>query len=169
MAERAAQRKQTSHAEAFGNGLRVGDRWAAAHCYIAELRLLNLRGEKDMGNAVAMLRSREQREARQEEMKVALTTPTISREVAFEEHFTVQELANFWKLSRRSVQRVVAKQPGIVRLGTVRPGKRPHFTLRVPASVARRVYAILTGEIEKPAEKKPSSRFKPSLVKRSPA
>lgn len=104
-----------------------------------------------------MLRTREQREARQKEMREKLP------EVPFEEHFTIQELADLWKLSRRSVQRIVEKEPGVVRLGQERPGVRRHFTFRIPASVAWRIYQRMTGEIE-PAERKPPVRFRPSLL-----
>jgi hypothetical protein len=91
------------------------------------------------------------------------------REVAFDEHFTVQELATIWKLSRHTVKRLVERDPDVVRMGEKKPGVRAHFTLRVPAHAARRIYQQLTGKIERPAEKKPPARFKPSLVKRSRA
>jgi hypothetical protein len=96
-----------------------------------------------------MLRSKEQRVARQDEMREHKQAP---REVAFDEHFTVQELVALWKLSRRTVQRIVEKHPGVVRIGTERPGVRRHFTLRIPAAVAREIYLELTGEVEKPAK-----------------
>jgi hypothetical protein len=109
------------------------------------------------------LKTPEQREARQKAMRERMETP---REALFEEHFTVRELADMWKLSRRTVQRIMEKEPAVVRLGEDRPGTRRHYTLRIPASVARRVYLRLTGKAEKPVEKK-TARFKPSLVKRS--
>ena len=110
-----------------------------------------------------MLKNQEQREARQKQMRERMQAPL---EVAFDEHFTVQELAASLKYSRRTVQRIMEKEPGVVRLGEERPGKRRHFTLRIPASVARRVYLRLTGQVEAPVKKK-QARFKPSLVKRS--
>jgi hypothetical protein len=97
-------------------------------------------------------------------MKAAMMAP---RDTALDEHYTVQELVALWKYSRRTVKRLVEKEPGVVRLGTERPGKRPHYTLRIPASVARRIYARLVGEIEGPA-KMPPARVK-SLVRRRSA
>lgn len=114
-----------------------------------------------------MLKTAEQREERQEGLRQRMAAPP---ETLFAEHFTVQELAALWKLSRRSVQRLVDKEPDIVRLGEEKPGKRRHLTIRVPAHVARRIYQKLTGaETEGPAEKKPPVRFASSLVRRSRA
>jgi hypothetical protein len=112
-----------------------------------------------------MLKNSEERDARQQEMRERMQAPM---EVAFDEHFTVQELAAKWKLSRRTVQRIMEKEPDVMRHGEERPGKRRHLTLRIPASVARRVYLRHTRQVEAKAEKKPA-RFKPSLVKRSRA
>jgi hypothetical protein len=111
-----------------------------------------------------MLKNMEEREARQEEMRERMQTP---REVPFDEHFTVLELAGIWKLSRQTVRRIVENEPGVVRLGEDRPGVRRHQTLRVPASVARRIYLRLIGE--EPAEKTPPTRFRPSLIRRRQA
>jgi hypothetical protein len=91
------------------------------------------------------------------------------REVVFNEHFTVQELATIWKLSRHTVKRLVERDPDVVRMGTEKPGVRVHYTLRVPAHVARRIYLQLTGKTEKPEEKKPPARYQSSLIKRSRA
>jgi hypothetical protein len=114
-----------------------------------------------------MLKTMEEREARQEEMRQRMQAPP--QEVAFSEHFTVQELAATWKFSHRTVQRLAEKQPDVVRLGVAMPGKRSHFRLRIPAHVARRMYAMLTGQTEKPAEKKLPAAFQLGLVKRSRA
>jgi AraC-like DNA-binding protein len=113
---------------------------------------------------IVMLKTQKQREARQQQMRERMQAPL---EVAFDEHFTVQELAARWKLSRRTVQRIMEKELDVVRLGEERSGKRRHVTLRIPASVARRVYLRLTGKVE--ASKKKQSGFKPCLVKRSRA
>jgi AraC-like DNA-binding protein len=109
-----------------------------------------------------MLKSQEQREARQQQLRERMLAPP---EVAFDKHFRVAELAAMWKLSRRTVHRILEKELDVVRLGNERPGKRRHFTLRIPASVARRVYLRLTGKVEAPEQKQVG--FKPSLVKRS--
>jgi hypothetical protein len=62
--------------------------------------------------------------------------------VAFEPHFTPQELAENWKLDVTSIRRWFIDEPGVLKYGkqSRRDGKRSYLTLRIPASVARRVY-----------------------------
>ena len=62
---------------------------------------------------------------------------------AFEEQFTSKELAARWKLSEDTIRRLFQDEPGVFRLGAaMRRGKRGYQTLRIPASVAARVYAV---------------------------
>jgi hypothetical protein len=61
----------------------------------------------------------------------------------WEPHFTVGYLAKKWHLSINTVRPWFENEPGVIRIGTgkLRPGKkRTLIHLRVPASVARRVY-----------------------------
>jgi hypothetical protein len=63
---------------------------------------------------------------------------------AFEQHFTVKELAAFWKLSEDTVRRCFRKEAGVIEI-VVRgkASKRPYVTLRIPESVAKRVHERL--------------------------
>lgn len=63
---------------------------------------------------------------------------------AFENLFTVQELARLWSLSTDTVRRLFQREPGTVVLTHHRPGRRTYRTLRIPQSVAERVYRRLT-------------------------
>jgi hypothetical protein len=67
-------------------------------------------------------------------------TPAI-----FEEHFTVPQLATRWNMSRTTVWRWFMSEPGVVQLSKRPDGKRvsrkrERIGLRIPASVAERVY-----------------------------
>jgi predicted transcriptional regulator len=58
-----------------------------------------------------------------------------------EEVFTVEELAAKMKLHRSTIQKMFLDVEGVVRIGHGRlRSKRAHYTLRIPASVARRVF-----------------------------
>jgi hypothetical protein len=60
---------------------------------------------------------------------------------AGEEHFTVSQLARQWTLSRSTVREWFIDEPGVLRHGkSGRSAKRDYVSLRVPASVAERVY-----------------------------
>jgi hypothetical protein len=56
-----------------------------------------------------------------------------------EQIFTVQELAECWKVSRDFIHRRFVNEPGVIVLNNSKPGKRPYRTLRIPQSVANRV------------------------------
>ena len=62
--------------------------------------------------------------------------------VAFEQHFTAQDLANLWKLDETTIRRIFQDEPGVFKVGRSnrRDGKRGYVTLRIPESVALRVY-----------------------------
>lgn len=62
------------------------------------------------------------------------------REPFEERHFTVLELAAIWKLSAEFVRQLVEEEPGVTEWVRQRPGARRYRVLRVPASVARRLY-----------------------------
>lgn len=61
-------------------------------------------------------------------------------EPAFEQHLSVDELADTWGLSRDFVRRMFLKEPGVVVFHHQRPGRRVYRTLRIPESVAMRVH-----------------------------
>jgi hypothetical protein len=60
----------------------------------------------------------------------------------FEAHFTPQDLAELWKLDDSTIRRMFIDEPGVLKFGKQarRDGKREYVTLRIPASVAQRVY-----------------------------
>jgi hypothetical protein len=58
-----------------------------------------------------------------------------------EYHYTIKELAKIWALSQTNVRRMLLNEPGVLRFGLEKKGhRRAYVTLRVPASVAERVY-----------------------------
>jgi hypothetical protein len=61
----------------------------------------------------------------------------------FERHYTVTELATAWKWSTDTVRRLFQKEPGVITITKKRRGTRIYRTLRIPESVAQRVYRRL--------------------------
>ena len=61
---------------------------------------------------------------------------------AFEKHFSVDELAATWGLSRDSVIRILEGEPGVFVVTTPKGnrGRRGYRTLRIPESVALRIH-----------------------------
>lgn len=60
---------------------------------------------------------------------------------ALEPHFSVQVLAEMWRLDESTIRRIFEDAPGVLRLANERRrGKRDYVTLRIPASVAQREY-----------------------------
>ena len=60
-----------------------------------------------------------------------------------EPHYSVQVLAELWRLDETTIRHIFEAAPGVLRLGRTdkrRNGKRDYFTLRIPASVAEREY-----------------------------
>jgi hypothetical protein len=60
----------------------------------------------------------------------------------FEEHFEPAELGLLWKLDATTIRRIFQDEPGVLRIGKSnrRDGKRDYITLRIPKSVAERVW-----------------------------
>jgi len=60
---------------------------------------------------------------------------------AFEErHFTIPELAQMWNLSEEFIRQLVRDEPGVTEWVRQAPGKRRYRVLRIPQSVADRLY-----------------------------
>jgi AraC-like DNA-binding protein len=58
-----------------------------------------------------------------------------------ERHYSVKELAQMWGLSATAIRRLFRDEPGVLRFGKEKRGhQRDYVTLRIPASVAERVY-----------------------------
>jgi hypothetical protein len=65
-----------------------------------------------------------------------------------ERHFTVLELAKAWHMGERTVRFWFMNEPGVIKYGRgklVKGRQRTHLSLRIPESVARRVYRRRTG------------------------
>jgi len=59
--------------------------------------------------------------------------------------FTPEELAKSRKLHPVTIRKLFLHEPGVIRLGHPRRrGKRQYFTLRIPHSVAERVFGRMT-------------------------
>ena len=68
-----------------------------------------------------------------------------SAQASAELHFTVDEIAAMWKLSRDSVRRLFKNEPGVLAISPRgRRGKRAYVTLRIPSSVVERVHRRLS-------------------------
>lgn len=68
---------------------------------------------------------------------VIRSVPTV-----LERHYTPGELAEAWRLDETTIRRIFIDEPGVLKIGrpTARGGKRSYLTLRIPESVAARVY-----------------------------
>ena len=63
---------------------------------------------------------------------------------AFENHYTVQEIAQKWHLSETVVRDLFREEPGVIKIESPeRRFKRGYCSLRVPESVAQRVHTRL--------------------------
>jgi len=63
----------------------------------------------------------------------------------YERHYAPAELAELWNLSADTVRRMFESEPGVLVFeNPVRSSSRRFRTLRIPASVAERVYSRLS-------------------------
>jgi hypothetical protein len=70
--------------------------------------------------------------------------PYVAGESVLERCYSPEQLAERWALSSHTIRRIFENEPGV--LVIERPhvyGKRRHRTLRIPESVAQRVYSRL--------------------------
>lgn len=71
----------------------------------------------------------------------------MSADTLLEQHFTVQALAERWALSTDAIRCLFEDEPGVLKMGDRQSGrKRRYVTLRVPETVAARVYRRLCNE-----------------------
>jgi hypothetical protein len=63
-----------------------------------------------------------------------------------ERHYTVNELASMWRLSGEFVRQIVQHEPGVTEWVRQQPGRRRYRVLRIPQSVAERVYRRAMGK-----------------------
>lgn len=61
---------------------------------------------------------------------------------AFEPQFTAADVAKMWKMDRSTIQDMFIDEPGVFKHGKQnrKDGRRDYVTLRIPASVVKRVY-----------------------------
>jgi hypothetical protein len=72
---------------------------------------------------------------------------------AFEKHFTVEEIAAMWQISKDTVRRLFTREPGVVALTNARRGsKRRYVTLRIPESVVEWTCPASCPELAEPAQ-----------------
>jgi hypothetical protein len=58
--------------------------------------------------------------------------------------FTPEELSKSTKLHVSTIRKTFVDEPGVIRLGHASGRRRQYFTLRIPASVAARVFQRMT-------------------------
>ena len=66
-----------------------------------------------------------------------------------EPHYTVDELAEWWHISGRTLKHWFENEPGVIKFGTPRltkRRKRTYVSLRIPESVAASVHLRMTGQ-----------------------
>jgi hypothetical protein len=67
-----------------------------------------------------------------------------------ERHFVLSELAAYWHMSIRTLRNWFENEPGVIRYGTDKLSKgrkRAYVSIRIPESVARRVYSRMMTKI----------------------
>lgn len=67
-------------------------------------------------------------------------TPSEDTNPLEERHYTIAELATMWNFSTEFVRQVVRGEPGVTEWVRQQPGRRRYSVIRVPQSVAQRLY-----------------------------
>ena len=70
--------------------------------------------------------------------------------VAQEKHYRIKDLVELWGLSRNTLIKLFASEPGVIKL-TNNIGKRKYAVLSIPESVAVRVHQRLSHDFGQPA------------------
>ena len=66
------------------------------------------------------------------------------RDPGLERHYSILELAKLWNLSPKTIRRIFATEPGVLRWGHAETADRQsYFSLRIPESVVSRVHRHL--------------------------
>jgi hypothetical protein len=65
----------------------------------------------------------------------------------FERHYSVSELAAAWHIGEDKVRELFLNEPGVLHFGKPNRRKRVYRPIRIPESVAARVYARLTSGV----------------------
>ncbi len=64
-----------------------------------------------------------------------------------EHHYSVQELAAAWNVSPDTIRRLFLNEPGVLNFSRPSRRKRVYRPIRIPATVAERVYQRITGQV----------------------
>jgi hypothetical protein len=75
--------------------------------------------------------------------------PEVSRS-PFEQHFTPEQLGEWWGLSADSIRRLFEHESGVLIVQRAGKKSRGYRTLRIPESVALRVHRRLTNPLVMP-------------------
>ena len=76
--------------------------------------------------------------------------PTADNLTPLEErHYTVAELAKMWNFSTEFVRQIVRGEQGVTEWVRQQPGRRRYSVIRVPQSVAERLYRRALGRAER--------------------
>ena len=67
-------------------------------------------------------------------------TPSENTNPLEERHYTIAELAKMWNFSTEFVRQIVRGEAGVTEWVRQQPGRRRYRVLRVPQSVAERLY-----------------------------
>lgn len=71
-------------------------------------------------------------------------------QIPFEErHYTITELAEMWNFSTEFVRQIVRGEPGVTEWVRQQPGRRRYSVVRVPHSVAERLYRRALGRADR--------------------
>jgi len=66
------------------------------------------------------------------------------RDPGLERHYSILELAKLWNLSPKTIRRIFATEPGVLRWGQAETASRQSYvSLRIPESVVSRVHRRL--------------------------
>jgi hypothetical protein len=78
---------------------------------------------------------------------MAAAKRNIHETIAGESHYTAQQLASLWHTSVRTIKRLFADEPGVLRISLPRrlgSSQSMRSTLRIPSSVASRMHDYLS-------------------------
>src|SRR5260370_39012096 len=97
-----------------------------------------------MRDAVGLTADQERMKRRHGATVKASPAPTYNsaEQVEHEQHFTPTEIAKQWGVSPKTVRRMFATVPGVLKLGT----KGKHVSLRIPGRLLKAYHAKLSAE-----------------------
>ena len=75
-------------------------------------------------------------------------TPSESTNPLEERHYTIAELAKMWNFSTEFVRQIVRGEPGVTEWVRQQPGRRRYSVLRIPHSVAARLYTRALARVD---------------------